>query len=48
MKIKEAARETGLTEKAIRFYEAKRLVTPKCGSKTAGCSGNIQRRISGR
>jgi len=29
MKIKEAARETGLTEKAIRFYEAKRLVTPE-------------------
>lgn len=28
MKIKEAARETGLTEKAIRLYEEKGLITP--------------------
>ncbi len=29
MKIKEAAAQTGLTEKAIRFYESKKLITPQ-------------------
>jgi len=29
MKIKEATAATGLTEKAIRFYESKRLITPQ-------------------
>lgn len=29
MKIKEAAQHTGLTEKAIRFYEQKHLITPQ-------------------
>ena len=29
MKIKEVAAQTGLTEKAIRFYESKKLITPQ-------------------
>ncbi len=29
MKIKEASVQTGLTEKAIRFYESKKLITPQ-------------------
>ncbi len=29
MKIKETARETGLTEKAIRLYEEKGLIVPE-------------------
>lgn len=29
MKIKEAAARTGLSEKAIRFYESKKLITPQ-------------------
>ena len=29
MKIKEVASVTGLTEKTIRFYEEKQLITPE-------------------
>ena len=35
MNISDVAKKTGLTSKAIRFYEEKGLVTPPFGAKTA-------------